>query len=71
MQPITCHGKVMIPRLEVEADAMASCGPKKATKQWSWSAMDAQSRQVIALPVGERSRRRARRLWAKMPLAYR
>ena len=33
--------------------------------------MDATSRQVIALHVGDRSRRSAKRLWAKIPLAYR
>jgi hypothetical protein len=34
-------------------------------------AMDATSRHVSALHVGDRSRTRARRLWATMPLAYR
>ena len=33
--------------------------------------MDATSRQVIAFHVGDRSRRSAKRLWAKMPMAYR
>ena len=40
-------------------------------KQWSWIAMEATSRQVIAFHIGDRSRRSARRLWAKIPLAYR
>jgi insertion element IS1 protein InsB len=44
---------------------------KKANKQWIWIAMDAQSRPVIALHVGGRSRKSAKRLWAKIPLAYR
>ena len=62
---------VMIHRLEVEADEMASFVQKKANKQWIWIAMDATSRQVIAFHVGDRSRISARRLWAKIPKAYR
>jgi insertion element IS1 protein InsB len=33
--------------------------------------MDAKTRQVIAFHVGDRSRKSAKRLWAKMPAAYR
>jgi IS1 family transposase len=33
--------------------------------------MNAKSRQVIAFHVGDRSRRSAKRLWAKIPQAYR
>ena len=50
---------------------MASFVQKKANKQWIWSAMDATTRQVIALHVGDRSRTSAKRLWAKLPEAYR
>jgi insertion element IS1 protein InsB len=61
----------MMQRLEVEADEMNSFVQKKANKQWMWLAMDTQSRQVIAFHVGDRSRNSARRLWAKIPQAYR
>ncbi|HEX2276568.1 MAG TPA: IS1 family transposase [Candidatus Tectomicrobia bacterium] len=70
-QPITCHSVVMMRRLQVEADEMASFVQKKANKQSIWIAMDAQSRQVIAFYVGDRRRRSAKRLWAKIPEAYR
>jgi insertion element IS1 protein InsB len=60
----------MIQRLDVEADEMSSFVQKKANKQWIWIAMDAQSRQVIAFHIGDRSRRSAKELWAKIPLAY-
>src|SRR5215510_1648235 len=50
---------------------MSSCVQKKANKQGIWLAMDARSRQVIAFHVGDRSRTSARRLWAKIPEAYR
>jgi insertion element IS1 protein InsB len=71
VQPVTGHGNVMIRRLEVEADEMSSFVHKKARKQWIWIAMDATTRQVIAFHVGDRSRKSAKRLWAKIPLAYR
>src|SRR5215831_1699642 len=71
VQPVTCHGNVLLRRPEVEADEMASFVQKKANKQWIWIAMDAQSRQVIAFHVGDRSRRSAKRLWAKIPHVYR
>jgi insertion element IS1 protein InsB len=71
VQPITSHQDVMIQRLEVEADEMLSFVKKKANKQWIWIAMDAKTRQVIAFHVGDRSRKSAKRLWAKIPLAYR
>jgi insertion element IS1 protein InsB len=71
VQPITCDGYVMMQRLEVEADEMSSFVQTKANRQWIWIAMDAKSRQVIAFHVGDRSRRSAKRLWAKIPQAYR
>jgi insertion element IS1 protein InsB len=71
VQPVTCNQDVVIRRLEVEADEMASFVQQKANKQWIWIAMDAKTRQVIAFHVGNRSRKSAKRLWAKIPLAYR
>ena len=71
VQPISCQHDVLMQRLEVEADAMASFVKKKANKQWIWIAMDATTRQVIAFHVGDRSRKSAKRLWAKIPEAYR
>jgi insertion element IS1 protein InsB len=71
VQPVICKHNVMIQRLEVEADEMASFVKRKANKSWIWIAMDATSRQVMAFHVGDRSRRSAMRLWAKIPVAYR
>jgi insertion element IS1 protein InsB len=71
VHPVTCTHNVLIQRLEVEADEMASFVQKKANKQWLWIAMDATTRQVIAFHVGDRSRRSAKRLWAKIPAVYR
>jgi IS1 family transposase len=71
VQPVTCHGSVMMRRLEVEADEMSSFVQKKASKQWIWIAMDATTHQVVAFHVGDHSRRSAKRLWAKIPEMYR
>ena len=71
VQPLTGHRHITLCRLEVEADEMSSFVQKKAYKQWIWIAMDATTRQVIAFHVGDRSRRSAKRLWAKIPHAYR
>jgi insertion element IS1 protein InsB len=71
VQAVACNGEVMMQRLEVEADEMASFVQKKANKQWVWIAMDATIHQVIAFRVGDRSRTSAMRLWAKIPLAHR
>ena len=43
---------------------------KKANKQWIRGAMDATTRQIIALHVGDRSRESAKALWAKSPLVF-
>jgi insertion element IS1 protein InsB len=58
-------------RLAVEADEMSSFVYQKANRQWIWIAMDAKTRQVIAFHVGDRSRKSAKCLWAKIPQAYR
>jgi insertion element IS1 protein InsB len=41
------------------------------SRVWLWMAMDTQTRQIIAFHVGNRSRKRAEQLWAKIPVAYR
>jgi insertion element IS1 protein InsB len=66
-----CPTDVVLRRLEAEADEMWSFVKQKANKQWIWIAMDAITRQVIAFHVGDRSRDRAKELWAKVPLVYR
>jgi IS1 family transposase len=57
--------------LEVEADEMASYVQNKTNKQWIGLAMDARTRQIIVFHVGDRSRQSARKLWGKIPRAYR
>jgi insertion element IS1 protein InsB len=62
--------KVWLYQLEAEADEMWSFVQKKANKQWSWLAMDATTRQIIAFHVGDRSRESAKALWSEIPAAY-
>jgi len=58
-------------RLAEEADEMWSFVGRKANKQWVWVAIDTETKQVIAFCVGDRSRRSARKLWQRIPGAYR
>jgi insertion element IS1 protein InsB len=44
---------------------------KKAPKQWEWIAVDATTRPIMALHVGDRSYTSAAQLWATIPPAYR
>jgi insertion element IS1 protein InsB len=62
---------VVLRRLEAEADEMWSVVKQKANKPWIWIAMDAITRQIMAFHVGDRSRNRAKELWAKIPLVDR
>jgi hypothetical protein len=47
VQPVSCPRDVLIQRLEVEAEALASFGQKKANKPWVWIAIDAKTRQIM------------------------
>ena len=49
----------------------AATSGRKTNKQWLWLALDAQSRQVVAFHIGNRSKRSARKLWKKIPAVYR
>jgi len=69
VQPVSCPRDVLMQRLEVEADARASCVQKKANKPWGWIARDIKTRQISALHVGDRGHTRAEHLWGKSPHA--
>ena len=61
---------VVIYTLEAQADELWSFVGKKSNKQWVWIAFDTHSRQVLAFHVGDRSRKSAKKLWDKIPAAY-
>jgi insertion element IS1 protein InsB len=71
VQPSTRLHDVTRQRLEGEADDLSSFVKKTAHQPWSGIAMDAKTRHVMALPLGDRSRKSAQRLGAKLPLASR
>src|SRR5262245_9594269 len=58
---------VVMRQLEAEAAAMWSWVQQTATTPWIWSAMDANTRQIMAFHVGDRRGDRAQHLWAKLP----
>jgi IS1 family transposase len=63
--------RVQLLRLEAEVDELWSFVGRRADKQWLWLAFDKESRQVLAFFVGDRSRQSARKLWQRIPAAYR
>jgi insertion element IS1 protein InsB len=57
--------------LIVEADELWSFVGSKADVQWVWVALDADTRRVLAMVVGDRSDFTARCLWESLPAGYR
>ncbi len=43
----------------------------KSNKQWIWLALDVQTKEVIGVHVGDRSRKGARKLGSSLPPVYR
>jgi IS1 family transposase len=43
----------------------------KENKQWVWLAMDADTREIVGVYIGARSRQSAKRLWQSLPPVYR
>lgn len=50
---------------------MRSFVGNKENKQWIWLAVDRDTREIIGVHVGDRSRRGARALWNSLPPVYR
>ena len=44
---------------------------RRRNKVWVWLAMDADTREIVAVHVGDRSRDSAKALWTKVPALYR
>ena len=70
-QPVASPRHGLIGHLEVEADALGSFVQQQATQPWVWSAMDKQTRHMLAFHVGDRSHDRAKQLWANLPAVSR
>jgi insertion element IS1 protein InsB len=59
------------PNDSVELDELWSFVRRKGQQAWVWIAISFQSRQVLAMVVGDRSAKTCRKLWEKLPQAYR
>jgi len=57
--------------LNVECDELWSFVDHKGNKQWVWLAMDRDTREIIAVYIGDRSEEGARQLWNSLPPIYR
>ena len=57
--------------LIVQADEMWGYVGCKQRPRWAWAALDADTRQVVALVIGDRSEDTARDLWDALPDEYR
>ena len=55
----------------IEADEMWSFVGRKRQQWWVWVALDATTRQVVAMVCGGRNEATARCLWDALPEAYR
>lgn len=71
VKPAAGAPAVILQRLEAELDELWSFVGKKTNRHWVWIAMDANTRQVIAFHVGDRSGQSAAALWEKIPAMYR
>ena len=55
----------------LELDEVWSFVLKKANKRWIWIALSRRTRQVVAYVIGDRSEETCRKLWERIPDAYR
>lgn len=58
-------------RLTIECDELWSFVGKKGNKQWIWLAIDRDTREIVGVFVGDRSRNSAKELWDSLPGVYR
>ncbi|MBL6982380.1 MAG: IS1 family transposase [Anaerolineales bacterium] len=59
------------PNEELELDEAWSFVFKKTNKRWLWTVMCRRTRQIIAFAIGDRSEKTCRRMWKRIPIAYR
>jgi IS1 family transposase/transposase-like protein len=57
--------------LKVQMDELWSFVDRKGNKQWVWLAMDADTREIVGVYIGNRSQASAIALWQSMPPVYR
>lgn len=57
--------------LTVQMDELWSFVDDQHQQQWIWLAIDAQTREIVGVHIGERSGQSAKALWNSMPAVYR
>lgn len=57
--------------LTVEMDELWSFVDEKDNEQWVWLALDAATREIVGVQIGDRSAQSAKALWNSMPGVYR
>jgi len=58
-------------RLTIECDELWSFVGNKGNKQWVWLAIDRDTREIMGVFIGDRSRQSAQKLWDSLPGVYR
>jgi IS1 family transposase len=58
-------------RLTIECDELWSFVKNSDNKQWVWLAIDRDTREIVGVHVGDRSRDGAEALWKSLPPVYR
>lgn len=58
-------------RLTIQCDEICSFVGNKKHKQWIWLAIDIETKEIVGVYVGERSRNGAEGLWQSLPPIYR
>lgn len=57
--------------LTVQMDELWSFVDDQDQQQWVWLAIDAQTREIVGMYIGDRSAQSAKALWNSMPAVYR
>ncbi|MBW4593787.1 MAG: IS1 family transposase [Brasilonema angustatum HA4187-MV1] len=58
-------------RLMIQCDELWSFVDNKGNKQWVWLALDADTREIVGVYIGDRNESAARKLWESLPGVYR
>ena len=58
-------------KLTVQMDELWSFVNHKNNKQWVWVAVDAKTKEMVGLHIGDRSQASAKALWDSLPPVYR
>ncbi|MEO0687300.1 MAG: IS1 family transposase [Cyanobacteria bacterium J06649_11] len=58
-------------KLTMECDELWSFVDNKGNKQWVWLALDARTREIVGVYIGDRNEQAARKLWSSLPPVYR